>query len=89
MAIKIRKVTTGIMPLVEVEGYDVYTAAKDRIRHMYDRFDNVVVSFSGGKDSTCVLHLTHEVAKEIDRLPVHVTFWDEEAIPYETEDYVR
>lgn len=68
---------------------DVWTAALDRVRHTYDVFDHVAVAFSGGKDSTCVLHATLEVAEELGRLPLRVIFWDEEAIPYETIEYVQ
>ena len=51
---------------------NVYEAAKDRIRFVYREFKNVVVNFSGGKDSTVVLHLALEVAEETGRLPVNV-----------------
>lgn len=68
---------------------DVYTAALDRTRQIYERFDHVCVSFSGGKDSTAVLNVTLAVAHELDQLPVHVIFFDEEAISYQTEAYVR
>lgn len=67
---------------------DVYTLALERINRTYDIFDNVVVMFSGGKDSTVCLNLTLEVAKERNKLPLDVYFFDEEAIPYETIDYV-
>lgn len=68
---------------------DVWAAAKERMRHAYKIFDHIAVSFSGGKDSTAVLHTALEVAEELGRLPLRVVFWDEEAIPYETEDYIR
>lgn len=67
----------------------VYDAAIDRIRYLYKRFDHVVVSFSGGKDSTAVLNLTIEVARELGRLPVHAIFVDEEAIHPTTIEYVE
>lgn len=67
---------------------DVLTAALDRMRTLYDRFDKVVVSFSGGKDSTACLNLALQVARERDQLPLDVYFWDEEAIHPETVDYV-
>lgn len=67
---------------------DVYTLALERINRTYDIFDNVVVMFSGGKDSTVCLNMTLQVAKERNKLPLHVYFFDEEAIPYETIDYV-
>ena len=31
---------------------NVWDAALERIEHIFDEFDDVVVSFSGGKDST-------------------------------------
>jgi predicted phosphoadenosine phosphosulfate sulfurtransferase len=68
---------------------DVMTAALDRIRRIYDLFDRVVVSFSGGKDSTTVLNLTAMVARERSRLPLDVYFVDEEAIYPETVEYVE
>jgi len=68
---------------------DVYEAALDRLRYLYKRFDRVVVSFSGGKDSTAVLNLCVQVAREIGRLPVDVHFYDEECISPDTADYVE
>lgn len=72
----------------EVE-QDVYSLALDRIRRVYELHDTVIVSFSGGKDSTAVLNLTIEVARELGKLPVRVVSFDEEAIAYETEAYLR
>jgi len=69
--------------------YDVWTAAKYRVRVAYETYDNVVVSFSGGKDSTAALQATIATAKELRRLPVEVHFYDEEAIPPETVEYVE
>lgn len=73
---------------VEVE-QDVMAAALGRVRRIYDLFDRVVVSFSGGKDSTVVLNLTAHVARERGRLPLDVYFVDEEAIYPETVEYVE
>jgi predicted phosphoadenosine phosphosulfate sulfurtransferase len=68
---------------------DCYNAALDRIRRLYDMFDKVVVSFSGGKDSTCVLNTALAVAHERRRLPLDVYFVDEEACYPETIEYVE
>lgn len=59
-----------------------------RINELYDRFDKVCVSFSGGKDSTVCLQLTLLVAKARKRLPLDVYTFDEEAIHPETVDYL-
>lgn len=72
-----------------VTDINVYDAAIERIRYLYKRFDNIVVSFSGGKDSTAVLNLTIEVARELGRLPVKAIFVDEEAIYPTTVEYVE
>lgn len=67
---------------------DVLTAAKDRLRHVYDIFDSVAVCFSGGKDSLAALHLTREIAEERGKLPVDVIFRDEELIPDQVIEFV-
>lgn len=68
---------------------DVLDLARERVRDCFRLFDTCVVSFSGGKDSTVVLNLTIEAAKEIGRGKIRAIFLDEEAISYETEQYVR
>ena len=68
---------------------NVLDAALDRIRYCFASFDKVVVSFSGGKDSTALLNLTVKVARELGRLPVHAIFFDEEAIHPPTIEYVE
>lgn len=73
---------------VEVEE-NVMDLARRRIHTAYDVCDTLVVAFSGGKDSTICLELVLEVAAERDKLPVPAFFFDEEAIPYDTEEYVR
>lgn len=48
-------------------GIDVLTAARQRIEWTFDRFERVYVSFSGGKDSTVMLHLVADEAKKRGR----------------------
>lgn len=66
----------------------VLDKALERINTLYDRFDTVVVSFSGGKDSTVCLNLALMVARERGRLPLNVYTFDEEAIHPETVEYL-
>jgi predicted phosphoadenosine phosphosulfate sulfurtransferase len=68
---------------------NVLECARERFRMLHQRFDTVVVSFSGGKDSTVCLHLALEAAEAAGKLPVHAYFWDEEAIHPETIEYVE
>lgn len=48
-------------------GVDVLTAARDRITRCFDDFERVYVSFSGGKDSTVLLHLAAAEARDRGR----------------------
>lgn len=71
---------------------NVYEAALERIRFIFDQFygkRKLVVTMSGGKDSTTVLYLCHEVMQEkgIDKIPV--LFLDQEAETPATVEYVR
>lgn len=43
-------------------GIDVLTAARERIAWVFDTFPRIYVSFSGGKDSTVMLHLVMDEA---------------------------
>jgi predicted phosphoadenosine phosphosulfate sulfurtransferase len=60
---------------------DVLTAARERTAHIFDTFDNVSVSFSGGKDSLVCLYLAKEAAEARGKLPLNVHFYDQELIP--------
>ncbi|MBN3846963.1 DUF3440 domain-containing protein [Paraburkholderia sp. Ac-20342] len=67
---------------------NVYDAAKARLRLVFEHFGRVCVAFSGGKDSTVTLHLAIEVARELNRLPVHALFIDLEGQYKATIDHV-
>lgn len=71
----------------EVEA-DVMTLARERVALMFDRYDRVVVSFSGGKDSTVVYQLALAEARRLGR-ELDVLFCDEEALAPDVVDYVR
>lgn len=68
---------------------NVYDAALDRIRWLFDEFPNVIVGISGGKDSTVVYNLSMQVAREKGRLPLKVLFVDQEAEWQATIDQVE
>lgn len=59
-------------------GKDVLTAARERIAWTFDSFPRIYVSYSGGKDSTVMLHLAMEEARRRNR-KVGVLFVDLEA----------
>jgi len=48
-------------------GVNVLEAAKERISYTFDEFDKIVVSFSGGKDSSVMLHLAAQEAIKRER----------------------
>lgn len=68
---------------------NVLEAALERTRYFFDEFENIVVSFSGGKDSTVVLNLALMVAEEKGRLPLKVMFIDQEAEWSSVADYIK
>lgn len=69
-------------------GIDVLTAAQQRISWVFDRFPKVYVSFSGGKDSTVMLHLVMDEAIKRQR-KVGVLFIDLEGQYKLTIDHVQ
>lgn len=69
-------------------GIDVYTAAQERIEWTFDTFDKVYLSFSGGKDSTVLLHMVMAEAIKRKR-KVGLLFIDWECQMRLTIDFVR
>lgn len=46
---------------------NVLTAAKERVAYAFDHFDKIMVSFSGGKDSSVMFHLVMDEAIQRNR----------------------
>ena len=57
---------------------NVFEATKKRIEYLFDNYDNIQLSFSGGKDSTALFHLVNEEAKKRNR-KFQLFFLDQEA----------
>ena len=67
---------------------DRIATAVERFHTLFDLYDHVVVSISGGKDSTCIMETGAIAAREAGRV-LDVEFWDEEVIYPETAAYIR
>lgn len=55
------------MRIKKYQDHNVYEASKDRISKTFDDFEKICVSFSGGKDSTVMLHLVMSEAIKRNR----------------------
>lgn len=69
-------------------GIDVLTAARERIARVFDDFPRIYVSFSGGKDSSVMMHLVCAEARKRQR-KVGVLVVDLEAQYNLTIDHIR
>ena len=76
------------MQLKKPIAMNVYDAAKERIAYTFDHFEKIFVSFSGGKDSTAMLHLVMEEAQKRNR-KVGCMLIDFEAQYKHTADHAR
>ena len=56
----------------------VFEAARERLDYVFAKYDEIVLSVSGGKDSTAMFHLAHEKAVACGRR-IHCFFLDQEA----------
>lgn len=66
----------------------VLEKAKERISYIFDEFENIVVSISGGKDSTVLAHLTLLEANKRNR-KIGIFFLDEEVVYESTINQIR
>lgn len=76
------------MQVKKYQKNNVYEAAKDRISKVFDDFERIYVSFSGGKDSSVMLHLVMEEAIKRNR-KVGVLLIDLEAQYKDTVDHAK
>lgn len=67
----------------------VLEAAEQRIERLFNEFEEVIVGFSGGKDSTVTLNLSLMVAERLNKLPLKVMFLDQEAEWDSVIEYMR
>ena len=58
---------------------NVYDALLGRLEYIFDEFEKVYFSFSGGKDSSVLLQIALDVARRKSKTPVDVLFVDLEA----------
>ena len=69
---------------------NVYKATQHRLKYIFKEFDNVLVAFSGGKDSGVLLNLAYEYANRnnyLDKLGMY--FFDHEAQYTYTIKYIK
>lgn len=77
------------MPKIYNQTTNVIEAAKQRFRDHYLAGDRLMVSISGGKDSTVIMELAIMVARELGMLPVECIMRDEEIMPPGTFEYLE
>tara|TARA_R110000824_G_C15201358_1_gene675715 strand:- start:123 stop:1346 length:1224 start_codon:yes stop_codon:yes gene_type:complete len=69
-------------------GISVLTAAQQRIKRTFDDFDRIYCAFSGGKDSSVMMHLVMEEAIQRDR-KVGIMYIDFEAQYADTVTHIH
>lgn len=70
------------------ESVNVLQASRDRISKSFDAFENIYISFSGGKDSTVMTHLVMEEAKKRNK-KVGLLIIDLEAQYHDTIQHIE
>lgn len=67
---------------------NVLQAARERIAFIFDNYENIIVSISGGKDSTVLAHLALKEANKRGR-KIGLFFLDEEVVYQSTIDMIE
>ncbi len=68
-------------------GKNVVEAAQERISYIFDEFENIIVSVSGGKDSTVLAWMTLQEARRRNR-KIGIFFLDEEVVYQSTIEQI-
>lgn len=76
------------MHIKKYQNYTVLEAARQRVKLIFDDFEKICISFSGGKDSTVMMHLLMEEAIKRKRV-VGVLIIDLEAQYKDTIDHIK
>lgn len=66
---------------------NVYEMAKERLKKIYNKMDNIAVAYSGGKDSTVLMHLVLETIPNNKEL--YIYFIDKESNLISTKEYIE
>lgn len=76
------------MSFKEYTDKTVLEASRERISYIFDEFENIIVSISGGKDSTVLCHLALQEARKRGR-KIGIFFLDEEVVYRNTVEQVE
>lgn len=69
---------------------NVYEATNNRLKFIFEEFENVLIAFSTGKDSGVMLNLAYDYAKKTDQLhKLSIYYQDYEAIYSESTNYAK
>lgn len=68
----------------------MYEAVQDRLKFIFEEFENILISFSGGKDSTVCLNLCYDYAKRTGQTDKLAFFYSDYEAEYQhTYDFVE